>query len=139
MTIDEKKRLLIKYRITQAKESLDEAEYLLKGNKSLRSIANRVYYAMFYAVMALLVNEPYSSSKHSGVLSYFNRRFVKEGIFSKELGLAINRAFEIRQRADYKEQVSLDRKQIAQLLEQAKIFVDTAKIFCSLNSCRRPT
>jgi len=64
MTTEDKKRTLISYRMTQAKESLDEARYLLEGDKSLRSVANRIYYSMFYAVLALLVNEPYSSSKH---------------------------------------------------------------------------
>src|SRR3990167_7390081 len=102
MTNDEKKQVLIRYRMNQARESLDEACYLLEGNKSLRSIVNRLYYAMFYAVLALLVNEPYASSKHSGVISYFNRRFVKEGIFPEEMGLTLNRAFEMRQRGDYK-------------------------------------
>lgn len=52
MTIEEKKLILIAYRLEQAKESLDEAAYLLEGNKSLRSIANRVYYGMFYAVFS---------------------------------------------------------------------------------------
>jgi len=86
MTTEDKKRTLISYRMTQAKESLDEARYLLDGDKSLRSVANRIYYSMFYAVLALLVNEPYSSSKHSGVLSYFNRRYIKDNVFPEELG-----------------------------------------------------
>jgi len=55
MTTEDKKRTLISYRMTQAKESLDEARYLLEGDKSLRSVANRIYYSMFYAVLALLV------------------------------------------------------------------------------------
>lgn len=129
MTTDEKKRILINYRMTQARESLDESKYLLEGNKSLRSIANRLYYAMFYAVLALLVNEPYSSSKHSGVLSYFNKRFIKEGVFTEDLGLAINRAFEVRQRGDYKEQVTLERSQVNQLLEQAKVFIEAVDVY----------
>lgn len=132
MTVDDKKRILINYRMNQARESLDEADYLLKGGKSLRSIMNRVYYAMFYAVLALLVNEPYSSSKHSGVLSYFNRRFIKEGIFSEDLGLAINRAFETRQRGDYKEQVNLDREQVIQIMESARLFIDAVEKFLSV-------
>lgn len=76
MTVEEKRRALAKYRMKQAEESLDEAKFLLSGNKSPRSIINRVYYAMFYAVLALLIYESYSSSKHSGVLSYFNRRLI---------------------------------------------------------------
>ena len=68
MTVEQKKHQLARYRIKQAEESLEEAEFLLLGRKSSRSVINRAYYAMFYAVLALLVYEPYSSSKHSGVL-----------------------------------------------------------------------
>ena len=127
MTTDDKKRTLISYRMTQAKESLDEARYLLDGDKSLRSVANRIYYSMFYAVLALLVNEPYSSSKHSGVLSYFNRRYIKDSVFPEELGIAINRAFDIRQRGDYKEDIIIEKEQISNLIEKAALFIETVE------------
>lgn len=56
MTVEQKKHQLARYRIKQAEESLEEAEFLLLGRKSPRSVINRAYYAMFYAVLALLVN-----------------------------------------------------------------------------------
>ena len=96
MTGWEKQKELARYRVQQAEESLDEARFLLAGGKSARSVINRAYYAMFYAVLALLVYEEFSSSKHSGVLSYFNRRFIKGGVFDKSLGLWLGRAFELR-------------------------------------------
>jgi len=65
MSIDEKKKLLARHRLQQAAESLQEAQYLFAGEKSLRSVVNRIYYGMFYAVLALLIYEPYASSKHS--------------------------------------------------------------------------
>lgn len=68
MTIKEKQIKLAKYRLKQAEECIDEASCLFSSKKSPRSIINRLYYAMFYAVLALIVFEPYSSSKHSGVL-----------------------------------------------------------------------
>ena len=86
MTIKDKQIQLAKYRLKQAEESIDEAIFLLSGKKSPRSIVNRAYYGMFYAVLALLIFESYASSKHSGVLSYFNKRFIKGGLFPEELG-----------------------------------------------------
>ncbi len=86
MTAGESQIELARYRLKQAEESIDEAAFLLQGKKSPRAVINRAYYAMFYAVLALLIFEPYASSKHSGVLGYFNRRFVKPGIFPEELG-----------------------------------------------------
>lgn len=127
MSVEEKKRELALHRLQQAEESLDEAKYLFEGYKSPRSVVNRAYYAMFYSVLALLIFEPYSSSKHSGVISYFNQRFIKGGLFSKELGRAVNKAFDIRQRADYREQFELTREQVAPFIDWATKFIYSVK------------
>ncbi|MBN1359619.1 MAG: HEPN domain-containing protein [Sedimentisphaerales bacterium] len=125
MTGNEKQKELARYRIQQAAESLDEARFLLAGGKSARSVINRAYYAMFYAVLALLVYEEFSSSKHSGVLSYFNHHFIKAGVFDRTLGLALARAFELRQRVDYRERVELSQEDARQTVERAERFVET--------------
>ena len=129
MITDEKKNLLALNRLQQAKESVEEARYLLDGGKSLRSVANRIYYGMFYAVLALLIYEPYSSSKHSGVLSYFNKRFVKGGLFSESMGRSLNKAFELRQRGDYREYFELTRDQVEPLLDKAAEFVASVRTY----------
>ena len=123
MSVEADRKALARYRLEQAGESLDEAEFLLSGEKSPRSIINRAYYAMFYAILALLIYEPYSSSKHSGVLSYFNRHFIKEGVFDREMGRWINKAFELRQRGDYREYFEVTRDQAADLVAKAEQFV----------------
>jgi hypothetical protein len=123
MSIDEKKKLLALHRLQQAAESLEEAQYLMTGGKSLRSVVNRIYYGMFYAVLALLIYEPYASSKHSGVLAYFNKHFVKSGLFPESLGRALNKAFELRQRGDYREYFELTKDQVEPLLDEAAQFV----------------
>ncbi len=133
MSAEEKKKLLALHRLRQAEESLEEAQYLLAGGKSLRSVANRVYYGMFYAVLALLIYEPYASSKHSGVLAYFNKRFVKGGFFSEEMGRALNKAFELRQRGDYREYFELSKEQVEPLLGRAAAFVAAIRTYLEEN------
>ena len=132
MTDKEKQFQLAKYRLNQADECIGEAVYLFSGRKSPRSIINRAYYAMFYAVLALLVFEPFSSSKHSGVLAYFNKRFIKEGIFSEDHGRSINKAFELRQRGDYRENAELTYEQVEPFLEKANVFVRKVKEYLHL-------
>ena len=127
MNIKDKKRELALYRIQQADESLDEARFLFEGSKSPRTIINRAYYSMFYAILSLLVFEPFSSSKHSGVISYFNRHFIKRGVFSLELGRAVNKAFDLRQRGDYREQVNLTADQAEPFLDWARKLIDSVK------------
>lgn len=132
MSVEEKKRELSGFRIKQAEESLEEAVFLLSGRKSPRSVINRVYYAMFYAVLALLVHEPYSSSKHSGVLSFFNKRFIRQGIFEESFGRSINKAFELRQRGDYREFINLSYEQVEPLAEDAEAFIKAVRNYLNL-------
>lgn len=129
MSVEADKKALARYRLEQAGESLDEAKFLLSGEKSTRSIINRVYYAMFYAILALLIYEAYSSSKHSGVLGYFNRRFIKEGVFEREMGRWVNKAFELRQRGDYREYFEVPRDQAAELVAKAGQFVSIVRSY----------
>jgi len=125
----DKKNELVAYRLSQAAETLEEAVFLLEGGKSLRAVTNRAYYSMFYAILALLIDEPFASSKHSGVLAYFNRRFVSEGIFPKEIGRAINRAFDLRQQGDYRENVEITLEQVNPLIEAASAFLGLVKVY----------
>jgi uncharacterized protein (UPF0332 family) len=127
VTSDQKKRDLALYRLKQAEESLDEAQFLFDGNKSPRSVINRAYYAMFYSILALLVFDTYSSSKHAGIISYFNRKFVKHGFISKELGKALNKAYDLRQRTDYRENILFTREQVEPFLAWSADFVDAVK------------
>jgi uncharacterized protein (UPF0332 family) len=48
---------LLAYRVKQAEETLHDAEAMAKGGLSPRSILNRAYYAMFYALLALFLKE----------------------------------------------------------------------------------
>jgi uncharacterized protein (UPF0332 family) len=74
-----------------------------------------------------LIFEEYGSSKHSGVLSFFNSRFVKDGLIPRELGRAVNKAFDLRIRGDYREKVSLTKEQVLPFLDQAKNFINAVR------------
>lgn len=127
MSARNKKAELASHRLQQADESLEEARFLHKGQKSARSIINRAYYSMFYSILALLIYEPFSSSKHSGVISYFNRNYIKTGIFSERLGRGLNKAFDLRQRCDYLEQVNLTIEEVEPFLDLSGEFIDSIK------------
>ena len=113
---------LIAYRLERSRESLRAAEIMFENNMLTFSI-NRVYYAMFYAVQALLVSREVSFSKHGQVKAYFNREMVKLGIFPTEMGRLYNKAFEYRQKFDYVDFSSPEREMISEYLEKAKGFI----------------
>jgi hypothetical protein len=119
--------VLINYRLEQAQTTLDDARYLLDGQRSPQSIINRSYYAMFYAAIALLQKIGKIPSKHAGVISLFDTEFVKKGIFPKELSRGFHRAFELRQVSDYRSTKPLQRDQAEQVWKKAVDFVQTVR------------
>ena len=74
---------LVKYRLERAKDTLDDALILSEKNK-WNSTINRLYYAAYYAVMALLLQSDLMPSTHNGTKSNFTLHFIKTGIIAKE-------------------------------------------------------
>lgn len=110
---------LIRYRIERSKEMLKDAETLLAGG-SLISAVNRMYYCMFYAVVALLKTGNMSSSKHSGVRAMFNQHFVKTGIVPKEIGKFYEKIFNERQEGDYIDYSEFTTDQVQDYLDKCR-------------------
>lgn len=110
---------LIEYRLQRADETLEEAR-LMQQIGHWNTCANRLYYAAFYAVSALLIRDGYSASKHSGVKAFLNQHYVKTERISKEQGRLYNRLFDLRQEGDYIDFVSLDEERIEPLIAKTK-------------------
>ena len=114
----------IQYRIARALEALRESE-ILANSGHWNACVNRLYYACFYAVSALLAKYDLSSSKHSGLRSFFNRHFVKNGIIPKDIALIYNALYERRQEGDYEIYVSFKETDVRPWLRDAESFVHT--------------
>ena len=111
-SLDEQSRKdLINYRIERAEETIKEAE-LLAANGYFNASANRLYYACYYAVVALLLKNNISASSHSGVKAMLGLQFVTKGILSIEHGRTFSRLFEIRHSGDYDDFVYCDKVMI---------------------------
>ena len=118
---------LISYRLKQADDSMEEAGVLLKEGMSLRAVMNRLYYALFYSVLALLQKKQIGTSKHSGAIALFDKEFVKSGVFKKEMSKTLHRAFELRQKADYMEQTEVSQEDMDEMFPQILAFVAATK------------
>ena len=66
--------------LDKSEQSINAAKLLLRDGYYDFS-ASRAYYAMFYAVEALMLDRDLSFSKHSAVIAAFGKKFVKTGIF----------------------------------------------------------
>jgi uncharacterized protein (UPF0332 family) len=84
---------------------------------------NRLYYACFYAVTALLLKHNLSAAKHAGVRSLFNRHFVRPGVIAAALGRLYRDLFESRQQGDYQDLVRFEEHQVRPWILEAQRFV----------------
>jgi len=75
---------LSELRLSQAKQCLVSAEALLQINDE-RGAVNRAYYAVFHAIRSVLILEGKDFAKHSGVISYFRKEYIKTGVFSADI------------------------------------------------------
>ena len=79
MVITPEQKVLAKHRLERAEATLKEAFDEFSG-KNFRLTVNRAYYSVFYIMRSFLATVNKDSSKHSGVISLFNRYFIKTGI-----------------------------------------------------------
>ena len=118
----EGRQALIRYRLDRAAETLEEARLMLQTHHR-HGAANRLYYACFYAVTALLLKHDLSRAKHSGVLALFNQHFIKSGRIPLEMGKFYARVYENRMESDYADTVALDLSSVEDDLAQAQSFI----------------
>jgi len=115
---------IVTYRLEKAKETLIEAE----GNIEMKywhTAANRLYYACYYAVSALLIANGFTAQTHSGVIHMFGLHFIKTCKISKELGKFYSDVFELRQTGDYSDIISIEENEVKPMLKPAKEFIQT--------------
>lgn len=121
MTIDER-NALTRYRIEQAKETITEAELLL-AHKKFRAAINRIYYAMFYMVLALGLKEGFETSKHAQLIGWFNKTFVKDERIARKYGKMLTETFDLRNQSDYDAYIQLEENDVRQRYEETKAFI----------------
>lgn len=113
----------VEFLIKRAMRYLKSAEILLKEG-DYESSVSRTYYAMFYSAQAMLLTQNLSFSSHKGVISAFGKYFVKTGIFPREMGRALNMAFEKRQIGDYEYKFVISKEEAKKILGDGNDFVE---------------
>ena len=116
---------LFGYRWGLAFETLDDAKKIHASSGSPRSVVNRAYYSMFYAVLALFVKTGTSArtSKHSTIISVFDTEFIKSERLPRELSRMLHRAFDDRQEFDFKDYARVEIADAEDILKDAESFI----------------
>ena len=119
----EERNAIVTLRIEKSQKALEQAI----GNASMQYwevTANRLYYAAYYAVSALLIANGDAARTHNGVIQMFGLHFIKSGIVSSEMGKLYNNLFSLRLTGDYNDKYNLKEKDVLPLLEPTKELID---------------
>ena len=113
---------LVKYRIQQAYETIAEVEFQI-ANNYLNTAVTRIYYGMFYVLLALALKNNFKTSKHQQLIGWFNKEFVKSGKVDTRFGSIIHKAFEDRTDSDYGIFIEFEKEEVQNKLEEMKEFI----------------
>jgi len=113
---------LITYRIQQAYETISEVEFQIDNNY-LSTAVTRIYYGMFYVLLALALKNNFKTSKHQQLIGWFNKEFVKSGKVDTRLGSIIHKAYEDRTDSDYGIFIEFEKAEVQNKLEEMKEFI----------------
>ena len=113
-----------RYRLNKAQETLETAKMIFNEGKDFTSANNRAYYAIFYAIRAVLAIEETDFKRHKDVLAYFNKEYVNKEIFPKMIGRKISQAQRIREDSDYDDDYEPSLEKTEQQINTAGELVD---------------
>ena len=112
----------VRYRLNRAYEMIEDVKILIE-RKRWNTAGNRLYYACFYAVGALLIKNDVVTSTHGGVRRKFGELFVHTGLISKDMAKLYTELFDNRQQGDYSDFYDLDEDTVSRFLQPSIDFI----------------
>jgi uncharacterized protein (UPF0332 family) len=119
---DEERKIMVEFEIEKAHRLIDQF-LILENAKLWDTLANRMYYAVFHAVTALLIKNGLHAESHQGVSVLFNKYFVKEGLIAAEYGKLLARLENMREKSDYTCLFETTEEDVSPMIPKAKEFV----------------
>jgi len=120
---DDNRRDIVSYRIERAYTALEQAKLNLKMN-CLEVTANRLYYAAYYVVSALLIANKIVAHSHEGNVTQFGLQFVKTGRVDREDGKLLSHLLTMRLKGDYSDRFGLTEDDVLPYIEPTEAFLD---------------
>ena len=118
----EDKISLSKIRLEKAYSALKSAKLMI-DNDDFLGANNRIYYAMLYAIKALVITKDFDSKKHIQVIGFFNREFIKNGHLDKKYGKLTNKIKRLRESSDYDDFYVIDKEDTKNSYNEIKDFI----------------
>lgn len=119
MTLDLSNRIIaVKLLLEKSDKNMEQAIRIADMNY-WDLVANRLYYAVFHAVNAMLLIDGIKTGTHKGASIQFGKSYVLTGIFSRSDGILYSQLQSMREKADYQNVFNLE-------IEEGKKFIELA-------------
>jgi uncharacterized protein (UPF0332 family) len=122
----DRKMLLSEYRIEKAQSELASAQVNLRDERFAQSLSDS-YYAIFHSLRAVLALDGKDYKKHSAIISFFLKDYIKSGLFPQEMSAMIQSAFQMRAQADYEDFYIATHEDAETQLTDARTIVDAVR------------
>ena len=124
--------ILVQNWMDKSLEALNDGKTCIDNNM-LTTAQNRLYYAIFYSVVALGYLNNFITSKHTELIGWFNKKYIKANIFPINMGKVYKKTFDNRHKNDYTINYKPDKNELKQTLLDVEIFIDTIKKYIESN------
>lgn len=121
--MEQERNDMVAYRMKRANDTLNEIDILVENNLWNTAI-NRLYYACYYAVSALLLKNNIGAQSHSGTRLMFGLHFIKTGTIPKELGKFYTEIFDLRHTGDYDDFIDFTKDDVVTAKTPAKQLIE---------------
>ena len=112
---EEERKVLVNYKIEKAEKTLEQVKSIVPMGY-WEMAANRLYYAAYYAVSALLLRDGFSVQTHHGIIHVFGQNYIKTNKLDASFGTLYGRLFSLRQTGDYGDTYDLTSDDVMPLL-----------------------
>lgn len=128
---EEDRRVLVTLELEKVDKTLAEMEIQMK-NALWSLVANRLYYALFHAVSALLIIDRHEVGTHRGAVNMFSLYYVKTGLFSIAEGKLYSNLQKLREDGDYNCSIDVEQSDVegkivpaCQLIDKIRQYIAT--------------
>ena len=127
---DDERATLVALELKKTHDTFEEIEVLTAANK-WSGAANRLYYAVFHAVNALLISDGHPVNTHKGAHALFNLNYIKSGIMPVEYGKLYNQLQTMREESDYNCVYDVEPEELKNRIEPARQLINRVESYIS--------
>ena len=121
---DEERRIVVQLEMERANRTFSEVD-VLRAESLWNGVCNRLYYAVYHAISALLIHDGHQVYTHHGSHALFGLHYIKTGVLPAEYGKLYNQLQTMREESDYNCAFEAEPQDLEDKIEPARQLIET--------------